>query len=156
MNYKQLSRVYKKPWDWSNFGFCMSTSVLHSVFHGASLAEIQLDVFVVGSCLILFEYESTALTSTVLLQGEREIWITFQIQLMANISVGEDVFLFLGELLCGNWAKDGNQSICMGGDLFGYHYQGLRKKSFIKQRGLKRSYEHPLTDWATDSEIPVL
>lgn len=51
----------------------MSTSVLHSVFHGASLAEIQLDVFVVGSCLILFEYESTALTSTVLLQGEREI-----------------------------------------------------------------------------------
>lgn len=45
--------MYKKAWDWSNFGFCMSTSVLHSVFHGASLAEIQLDVFVVSSCLIL-------------------------------------------------------------------------------------------------------
>lgn len=65
---------------------------------------------------------------------------------MANISVGEDVLLFLGGLLGGNWAKDGNQSICMGGDFFGYHHQGLRKKSFIKQRGLKRSYEHPLSD----------
>lgn len=84
------------------------------------------------SCQLLFdsvlEYESTALTSTVLLQGEQEIEITFQIQLMANISVGADALLFLGGLVCGNWAKDGNESICLGGDLTGYHHQGLRKK----------------------------
>lgn len=54
----------------------------------------------------MLEYEGTALTSTVLLQGEQEIGITFQIQLTVNISVGADVLLFLGGLVCGNWAKE--------------------------------------------------
>lgn len=47
------------------------------------------------------------MTSTDLLQ-ELEIGDTFWIQLMAIISVGADVLLLLEELVCGNWAKNGN------------------------------------------------
>lgn len=67
------------------------------------------------------------MTSTDLLQ-ELEIGDTFWIQLMAIISVGADVLLLLEELVCGNWAKNGNQSVCVGGDLSGCHHGELSEK----------------------------